>query len=144
MTERPAPTLRPPCGSDLTQEHTTVNKAPGGPIAAPATQRTHHTHMPSNASLNSVMTRPSLRASHHYHHTHVLPSPEDPDVSDLNPNGPSGALTAYTSFIFPCTGRVSGRPGLARPPALHDRDLTGCTRRCRSADTPMTCLAHHP
>ena len=108
------------------------------------TARTSHS-LPSNSSLNSVTTPPLLRESHHYHHTHaLLPAPEDPDANKLNPIGPSGALTAYTSFIFLCTCRVSGQPGLARPPAPQHCNPTSCTRRHRSADTPTTCPAHHP
>ena len=143
-TAHPAPTLRSPCGNHLTQEHTTVNKAPGSPTAAPATQRTHHTHMPSNASLNSLTTRPSLHESHRYHHAHALPAPEDSDTNKTNPTGLSGALTIYACLILLCTGRGSGQPGLARPPAPQDCDPTSCTQRHRSPDTPMTWLAHHP
>ena len=143
-TGHPAPTPRPPCSDHHTQEHAAVNKAPGGTTVAPAAQRAHHSYMPSNASLNSVTARPSLRESHHYHHTRALPALEDPDENKLNPTGPSCALTAYTSFIFLCTGRVSEQPGLARPPAPQDPDPTSCTQRHRAAGTPTMCLAHHP
>ena len=143
-TRHTAPTPGPPCDNHPTQKHTTVNRDPGGTTAAPATQRVHHVHRPSNASPNAITTRPSLRESHDYHHTHALPSSEHPDASKRNPTGPSGALTAYTSFIFLCTGRVSGQSGLARPPAPQDRHPTSCTQRHRSADTPTTCLAHRP
>ena len=111
---------------------------------APATQRAHHTHMPSNAPLNSVTTRPSFHESHYYHHTHALPSPEDPDAIKFNPTGPSGAFRAYTSFIFLCTGRLPGQPGLPRPPEPQDRDPTSSTQRYRSGDTPTARLAHRP
>ena len=107
-----------------------------------STTRAHYTHILSNASLNSVTARPSLRESHHHHHTRALPAPDDPDANKLTPTGPSGALTAYTSFIFLCIGRLSGRPGLTRPPAPRDRAPTSCTQTNRSADTPTTCLAH--
>ena len=143
-TEHTAPKPRPPCGNRLTQEHITVNKVPGGATAAPATQRAHHAHMPANASPNSATTRPSLHESLHYHHTHALPSPENPDASKLNPTGLSGALTIYAYLILLCTGRVTEHPGLATPPAPQNRDPTSCTQRHRSADTPKTCLVHHP
>ena len=143
-TEHPALKPRPPCGNHLTQEQTAVNKAPGGTTVAPAAQRAHHTYTPSNASHNSVTARPSLRESHRYHHKRALPAPEGPDANKLNPTGPSAAVTAYKSFVFLCTGRVSWQPKLARPPAPQDRDPTSCTQRPRSADTPTTCLAHHP
>ena len=105
-TGHTAPTPGPQCDNHPTQEHTTVNRAPGRANSAPATGRAHHAHIPSNASPNSATTRPSLRESHHYHYTHILPSPEDPDANKLNPTGPSGALTVYACFSFLCTGRV--------------------------------------
>ena len=77
-TEHSAWTPRLPCGNHLVQEHTAVNKVPGGSTAAPAAQRAHYTYMPSNASLNSATARPSLRESHDYHHTRALPAPEGP------------------------------------------------------------------
>ena len=143
-TGHTAPTPRPPCDDHPTQEHATISRAPGGTTAASATQRAHHAHIPSNASPNSVTTRPSLHESHHYHHTDALPSPEDLNASKLNPTGLSGALTIYADLIFLCTERVPGQPGLARSPAPRDRDPTSYTQRHRNADTPATYPAHHP
>ena len=105
-TEHAAATPRPPRDDHPTLEHATIGRARGGTIAAPATQRAHIAHIPSNASPNSVTTRPSLHESHQYHHTRALPSPKDPKASKPNPTGPTGALTAYAPFIFLCTGRV--------------------------------------
>ena len=62
---------RPYHHATATQEHTTVNRAPGYAISAPATQRAHHAHIHSNASPNSVTTRPSLREPQHSHRTHT-------------------------------------------------------------------------
>ena len=113
-----------------------VDTAPGCTTAAPATRRAHHAHIPSNASLSFVTTRPPLHDSHHYHHTHALPSPENLNASELNPTGLSGALRIYAYFIFLCTGGVLEQPGLARPPAPQDRDPTSYTQGYRNADAP--------
>ena len=142
-TGHSAPTPRSPRDDRPTQEHATIGRAPGGTNAAPATQRAHRDHIPSNASSNSVTTRPSLHESHHYHHTHALPSPEDLNASKLNPTGLSGAVTIYADLILLCTGWVPGQPGLARPPAPPDRDPTSYTQEHRNAETPTTYLAHH-
>ena len=144
MAEYAAPTLEQPRGEPPPHEHATIDRAPGSTTAAHATQRARRAHIPSNASANSVTTRRSPDKSHHDHHAHVLPSPEDLNASKLNPTGPSGALTAYASFIFLCTGRVPGQPGLARPPTFQDRDPTSYTQGHRNADLPARYLAHHP
>ena len=131
--EHATPTPGPPCGDHLTQEHATVNKAPGSTIAAPATQRAHHAHTRCNTSPNSVATRPSLRESYHYHHTHALPSPEDLNASKLNPTRPSGALTIYAYLIFLCIGRVPGNRGW--PGHRHPETATAQTIP-RDTETP--------
>ena len=101
-----------------------------GPRAAPpqppATHRAHHAHIPSNTSPNDAAR--TLRTP--------LRSHEDLNASKLNPTGPNRALTIYTYPTFLCTERVTGQPGLARPPAPRNRDPTNCTRRQRSADSP--------
>ena len=135
--EHAAPTPGPPRGDHPTQEHATVDRAPGSTTAAHATQRARRAHIPSNASPNSVTTRPSLRESHYYRHPHALPSPEDLNASNANPTGPSGALTIFKYSIVLCTGLAPGQPGLARPPAPQDHDPTSSTQRHRSADTPQ-------
>ena len=141
--EHASPTPRPPHGDHPTQEHAMIDRAPGSTTAAHATQRARRGHILSNASTNPVTTRPSPHESHHDHHEHAFTSPEELNASKPNPTGPSGTLTAYTSFIFLCTGRVPGQPGLARPPAPRDRDPTSYTQEHRNAETPTTYLAHH-
>ena len=144
MAEHAAPTPGPPRGDHPTQEHATIDRAPGSTTAATATQRARRAHIPSNASPNSATMRPSPHESHHDHHAHALPAPEELNASKLNPTGPSGALPIFADLIFLCTGRVPGQPGLARPPADRDRDSTSYTQGQRNADTPATYLAHHP
>ena len=77
----------PPRGDHPTQEYAPIDRAPGSTTAAHATQPARRTHIPSNASPNSVTTRPSPHESHHDHHAHALPSPEDLNTSKFNPTG---------------------------------------------------------
>ena len=140
-----APTPGPQCDKHLPQEHTTVNRAPGCATFAPATQRAHHAHIPSNALPNSVTTRPSKSAIPitTTKHTHS-PHPETPTKANLTPPGQAAHLQSMRPSYSVAQGGARSNRGWQG-----HRQAKTATPRTVPKDTeaqaaPAACLTHRP
>ena len=144
-TEHTDSTPGPQNDNHATQEHTTVNRAPGCATSTPRdttrAPRSYTLHCISQLCHSAALTPkiPSLPL-----HAHTLPSPENPNANNSTPPGQAAHLQSMrSSCSFAQGGARSNRrwQGHRHPETATPQTVPKDTE---AQTASATCLTHHP